>query len=98
MFDVIQKVVGDFGNRNIVDIQFISFDEEQKEVKRAIKKRQVYFKVFLCHSNIRRTKLNLQPKIIRDFGIYLKDAEMEPNRGKTGGVRTENTRAEGLPV
>jgi hypothetical protein len=35
--DISKEVIGDIRDRNIIDIQLISFDKEQQQVKRALK-------------------------------------------------------------
>jgi len=39
---VIKKIVCDLCNGNIINIQFISFNKEKKEIKRAFKLRKLY--------------------------------------------------------
>jgi hypothetical protein len=40
--DIIEKVIDDFGDGNIVNIQFVSFDEEQKQIEWSLKLREMY--------------------------------------------------------
>lgn len=44
--DVFQKVVGDLGNRDVMDVHLVAFDEEQQEVERPVELGQVYFEDF----------------------------------------------------
>ena len=38
--DIVKKVIGNFRDRNIVNIQFIPFNKKQEEIKRSLKLRK----------------------------------------------------------
>jgi hypothetical protein len=39
---IAQKIIGDLGNRNVVNVQFIAFYEEQQQIEWPFKNGQVY--------------------------------------------------------
>src|SRR5258706_15759993 len=49
LMEIGQKVVGDLGYRYVVNIQFVAFNEEKKEVKRPFKQRQMDLEIFFQH-------------------------------------------------
>ena len=46
--DVLKKVVGDFRNRNVVNIEFITLDEEKQQIEGTFELRQLDFIMIGC--------------------------------------------------
>jgi hypothetical protein len=44
--NVSQKVIGNFSNRNIVDVQFITLNKKEQQIKGSLKLGDFYFKRF----------------------------------------------------
>src|SRR5258708_3837992 len=49
MVEVIQKIAGDFRDRNIVDVEFVPFNEKEQQIERTFKKGEFNLKMFLRH-------------------------------------------------
>src|SRR5690606_1896888 len=49
MVHVSQEIFCDLGNGDVVDIQFIPFNEEEQQVKRTLKEGQLDLKIFLSN-------------------------------------------------
>ena len=56
--DKVQKIVGDFRDRNIVDIEFIPFDKEQKKVKRTLEIIEFYLVSFAAGHKLKKSRLH----------------------------------------
>ncbi len=55
LVEVVKKIIGDLGDRDVVYIQLIAFDEEQQEVKRTFKQREFNFEILSSHCGSTRS-------------------------------------------